>query len=725
MKRFLSLILVLSLLLGLGITAAAEDMSGQIVILHTNDTHGRIAHTETQVGFAGAAALKDYYESLGAYVLLLDAGDFSQGTNCINIYSGQNVIELMNMAGYDAACIGNHEFDYPVENLLKMQEDAQFELLCANVFAGDETLLPARMVFTTPEGVDIGVFSLLTVDSLNPQNTAGLDISMDEEELYDIAEAQVDAMEKIGCEYIVCLSHLGTDGGSEPFRSVDVIGRVPGIDLFIDGHSHTAFDDGEMVEDTLLVSTGEYFQNIGCVTIDGGDMAAKLIPAAEITEYDVAVNAVAEEYIAATEAKYSAHFATTLVNLNGTRTGGAAYDAMGDLVASFDVGNRTGETNLGDFAADAVLWQANRSMNGTVQAAMLNGGGIRETLPAGDLTRNDLITVFPFNNVVTVLEVKGSDLLEVIEAAVWCTPIANGSFPQVAGMELSIDTTVPYVPGEQYPGGTGYAPAEPGSRVTIHTVGGQAFDPDASYTIAVNDYMAMGGDNYYPFTRAAINHDTGVSLEDALINYVNEVCGGVIGLEYAQPKGRIKIDEDILSQFTDLDMSQWYVSCVRYAVKNGYIVGMGGGSFAPGENMTRVQYMTLLYRVGEAFGAYEHMETTGEKWFVPGTALANHYGFSWFTQEQLYAPITRWELTLATAKLFTDMYDGAEMASVRDELDFTDVAPEQAGTIGELYAAGLINGYTDGTFQPDGTAKRSEIAQIVYNMLEVVTPTAA
>ena len=183
------------------------------------------------------------------------------------------------------------------------------------------------------------------------------------------------------------------------------------------------------------------------------------------------------------------------------------------------------------------------------------------------------------------------------------------------------------------------------------------------------------------------------------------------------------MSDGVLDEFTDLAPGAWYEQSVSYAVENGYIVGLGGGLFQPDAEMTRAQYMTLLYRVGEKFGIYPDAETTGESWYVPGAALAQDYAFSW-TEEELMRPITRYELTIASARLLADMYDNASLEAQRESAGFSDVPEEAAELIDELYRAGLINGYEDGTFRPDGTAKRCEIAQIVYNMLEVVQPVA-
>lgn len=225
---------------------------------------------------------------------------------------------------------------------------------------------------------------------------------------------------------------------------------------------------------------------------------------------------------------YSGKFATTLYTLDGNRAPGV----------------RTQETNLGDFAADAYKYTAeayvaDNNLDYTIDGAIQNGGGVRATVEAGDISMDKLYTVFPFGNTVSIVTVTGAQLLEALEASCSACPEALGAFPQVSGIVFTIDTTVPYEKGEQYPDSTYYAPAKPGSRVTIQSVGGKDFDPEATYHIAVNNFMADGGDTYYVFSNVE-SVDTGVIDAEGLISYVNSL-NGVIGEEYATAKGNITI----------------------------------------------------------------------------------------------------------------------------------------------------------------------------------------
>ena len=288
-------------------------------------------------------------------------------------------------------------------------------------------------------------------------------------------------------------------------------------------------------------------------------------------------------------------------------------------------------------------------------------------------------------------------------------------------MEFTVDTRVDYAAGELYPDSTYHAPAEPGSRVTITSIGGEEFDPEAEYMIATNDLIAAGGESYYAFTRASYKFDIGISLEDALANYLSGPLGGTVGGQYASPQGRVRLIETALDEFADLTPGAWYEQSVGYAVENGYMVGAGNGEFRPDDDMTRAQYMTALYRIGESRGAYPEAETTGEDWAAAGARLAADYGLDW-TEEELSEPVTRYEIVFAANELRRDITDGAPLHCERPMAEFSDLAGsgERGELVSSLYAAGLINGYGDGTFRPDGTATRAEISQIIYNLLEVV-----
>lgn len=542
-KKLISLLTVVVMALGIAVPAMAEDtasMEGKLVVIHTNDMHGYYETTDTAIGIAGVAGLKDYYEAQGADVLLVDAGDFSQGNTLVGYYKGKNAAEYIVAAGYDAVSMGNHEFDYTFDILLdnmKVLTDGGVKVLDANVKSKEtgEAYFDDNAIFEM-DGIKVGVFGLDTAETLTKASPSNVKLVnfLDKDEMFKEAQAQVDELKAAGCDYVIALTHLGVDEESTGRRSADLAEAVTGLDLIIDGHSHTVMDGGEKVNDTLIVSTGSYLANVGTVVIDEAtkETTAKLISAADyastIAKYDETVTNLVAEDRAEVTAAYSEVFAKTEVHLEGTKA----------IV-------RSEETNLGDFTADAYLYTGNKyaeenELGISVDCAISNGGGIRTSVEPGDISMDTLVTIFPFGNNVVIVTITGEQLLEVLEASTFCTPETIGGFPQVAGIEYTLDTTVPYENGEQYPDSTYYAPAKAGSRVTINSVNGQPFDPEANYTVAVNAFQAEGGDTYYQLTQCSFYADTNVLDCDSLIEYVKSL-GGVIGQEYAEPQGRITI----------------------------------------------------------------------------------------------------------------------------------------------------------------------------------------
>ena len=530
MKKFVSLFLSLVMAFTLVVPTAWADepkeMTGKTVILHSNDVHGAIER------YAYMAALRDEYKGKGAEVILADAGDYSQGTAYVSITKGENAFDMMNAVGYDVATIGNHEFDYGWEQLKANADKATFKIVCADVLEGGATIFEPYTIIEKG-GVKIGFFGMQTPEAqtkANPALIQGLTF-LAGKDLYDCAQAQVDALETAGADVIICLSHLGVDASSEPNTSYDMLDNTNGIDMVIDGHSHTVM---KATAETPIQSTGTAFANIGVIVIDN---ATKKIVDNFLYEVpgtltaDTAVAAKAHEIMEHVNMEYGAVFAKSEVELNGAKAPN---------------GNRDGETNLGDLITDAMLWSIQKNPDSVTVPmenvlAITNGGGIRAPIHKGDVTKKDVNTVLPFGNTVAVVYVTGAELLEALEASTYCTPEAVGGFPQVSGIEFIVDTSAAYDANDTtYPGSTYYGPKSI-NRVTIIGVNGEEFDPEATYAVITNNFLAAGGDTYYAFANASAQFDTGLPLDEVLMDYITEELGGVIGEEYAQPQGRIVV----------------------------------------------------------------------------------------------------------------------------------------------------------------------------------------
>lgn len=540
--KLLSVAIVFALVLSMmsGVFAAVtlpgedDDLSGQLVILHTNDSHGRIKEDGTSMGMSAVKYLADRYENAGASVLILDAGDTLHGLPIVTASRGESAVDVMNAVGYSAMAPGNHDFNYGYEHILELEEEMNFPVLAANVtYEADGSLVFGDHIVITCGEYTIGVFGMATPETVtktNPNNVVGLDFN--EDNLAGIAQAQCDELKELGCDIIICLAHLGDDVSSTPYRSTDVLEQVTDIDLWIDGHSHSVLnDDGEahLVNGTLVASTGEYTKNIGVVTYDGAEFDAGLVHYADlcntyeqdgeiITEfygYDPEITALVQNYYDEMMEFYSEVVGHTDVLLNGTR----------EFV-------RTQETNLGDLAADAILAAAPNA-----DFALTNGGGIRANIEIGDITRYDLFTVFPFGNMVATVELTGAQIVYILEAATHACPGIDGAFPQVSGITFEIHTYIEYE-GE-------YAnPTNPGSRIQNVCINGEPIDLDATYVMATNDFLAAGGDTYAILAENFENSGVliGINLEDALINYIQNIDDNCAG--YAEPAGRIVIVDE-------------------------------------------------------------------------------------------------------------------------------------------------------------------------------------
>lgn len=505
------------------------NVNGKLVIVHTNDVHGRAVQAEDILGYTAVAALRDALVAEGAEVLLLDAGDASQGMPIVNMSKGEAAMDFMNAVGYDAMALGNHEFDWNSENALHLVDRANFPVLGANIVVRStgEPFVEQHVVFEKA-GRKIGVFGIDTPETATktaPNNVRDIQV-LKEQEMYDCAQAQIDALKDEGCDFIIMVCHLGVDEETAPNRSIDVVEHTIGIDLVIDGHSHTVMEGGEVHNNALITSTGSYLANIGWVIVDEDGLTAGLHHADNlISEEKVSalVNQVADEV----NGKLSEVIAQNEVHLEGDR----------EVV-------RRGESNLGDLSCDALLWGAKEMAGIEADFALVNSGGIRATIEAGDISELTIKTVYPFANTMVVADVTGAELLEALEASCFTLPDKLGGFPQVAGIEFTVDTSVPYESTEEYPGTTYGKPSNPGSRVTITSVNGKPFDVNAVYHMATIDFVMQGGDTYYVFAYSGktATVDTGLLMEDVISDYIRQALNSsVTAAQYGEPAGRIII----------------------------------------------------------------------------------------------------------------------------------------------------------------------------------------
>ena len=689
MRKFLSVLLAMAMVLSLSVTSFAADtdseakaeMAGKTVILHTNDVHGAIE------GYAYITALKADYEAKGAEVILVDAGDYSQGEVYVSDTKGLDAVEMMNVTGYDVVTLGNHEFDYGYAQLKENMTKADFKILCANVYGEDGTpIFDANYTYTTKSGVKIGFFGMETPEAqtkANPALIKGLKFDTD---LKAVAEKQLEALKDD--DVVIALSHLGVDDSSKPYTSYDLYNAAKGIDFIIDGHSHSVMIKGKNGEP--IQSTGTKFANIGVIVIDDASKKIEsnsLYEIKEDTAKDAAVAAAAQKIIDRIDKEYGAVFAKSKVELNGAKAPN---------------GNRDGETNNGDLITDAMLWKVMQNKEGlTVNedhvVAITNGGGIRAAIKVGDVTKKDIKTVLPFGNTIEVIYVTGTELLEALEASTFCVPESIGGFPQVSGISYTISTGAVYdANAETYPASTYYGPKSI-NRVTINSINGKEFKANDTYAVVTNNFCAEGGDTYYAFAAATSKFDTGVTLDMAVMDYITKELKGVIGEQYAAPQGRI-----LMNPFKDVKVSSWFGKYVIDLYNDGIINGTSATTYAPNDTLTWAAALKLLL---VSNGDLKAADATGADWSKNAIAKAAELGLVAADLDGAKA-ISRLEFCQVAAKL-------NKLAESKTESKFTDCAD---GYVMALVDAKVISGMTETTFEPAASLTRAQIAKIIYQL---------
>ena len=542
MKKLLSLFLTAAIACSLAVTASAAeepaaaasdpDLTGSIVILHTNDVHGGIA------GYAQVAAQKQYYQKCGAYVLLFDAGDFIQGDPTVSASQGETAVELMNLAGYDAAALGNHEFDYGMDQFLHIAKDlAKYPYLSANFTGKDGTpYFDAYKIFEV-KGVKVAFVGVCTPETFtkstptyfqdaNGNYIYGFCEGNNGADLYNAVQKAIDAAKAAGADYVIGLGHLGIDEQSSPWMSKEVIANTTGFDAFIDGHSHSTFSEtikDKSGKEVVFEQTGTKLANVGKIIIKADGT---------ITHENVDLNTVEPD------AEAAAYIQTITDKFDALQKQVVAKTSVELTINGADGKRavRNAETNLGDLCADAY-----RILLGA-DIAFVNGGGVRDNIKVGDITYGDIIKVHPFGNEACLVEVTGQQIKDALELGSAAYPGESGGFLQVSGLTYTINADIPssVVKNDK----SEFVKVDGAYRVSDIMVGGQPLDVNKTYTLASHNYMLKdAGDGYTMFgTKNVKLLKDGVMIDNqVLINYIVNNLGGVVGEQYAAPQGRITI----------------------------------------------------------------------------------------------------------------------------------------------------------------------------------------
>ncbi|MCA0985523.1 5'-nucleotidase C-terminal domain-containing protein [Halobacillus yeomjeoni] len=665
-------------------TSAAEKTT-KITILHTNDSHGRVFEGKYDgMGFSKLATLAKQKQAENPNTLLLDAGDTFHGTPFATLEKGESIVEIMNHLDYDGMAAGNHDFNYGQDRLLELADLSEFPVISANVRYQDSNnqLLPTHFIQEV-DGVKIGVFGLTTPETTyktNPKNIEGLAFT----DIVEEGKAMVKELQSQNVDLVIALTHLGTDASSTE-TSIKLAENVDGIDLIVDGHSHTVDNINKNGGETLIVSAGEYTKNLGIVELEF-DSSKKLISkeASRVTKEeasDIVKDSETESVINKIKKEQDQIMSEVVGKSNVILNGERNYV-------------RTGETNLGNLITNAMLAESDADV------AITNGGGIRASIDTGEITLGEIINVSPFGNYLVTKKMSGKTIKEALEHGVSDYPATKGAFPHVAGMSFSIDPK-----------------AEAGQRVKDLMIQGEDVQLDKVYTVATNDFLAAGGDDYGMFVDTELVNEYD-ALEEIMKSYIKANTPIELGDE-----NRV----NIALPFTDVDRSDWGYDHIEDLYGKGIFNGVSETMFGPHHTLTRVQLAALLVRTLE-------LEATQEAPFSDlGKAsesmqkeisAAYENGLVFGYEDNTFRPhqaVKRFEMALMIQRAYEKAMDTTIGGT--NNLPFEDldgVSRDALDAIQDVYFLGFMTGHDETTFEPYGDATRQQSAKVMDLFLQSV-----
>ena len=621
-KRLLSCIVCICMVLcSLNAVVFAKD-SETIVILYENDVHCAVE------GYSKLVAMKNELKSEYEYVGVVSSGDFVQGGTLGAVSKGEYIVELMNLVGYDAIAPGNHEFDYTISRLTELYELSETKYISCN-FAkiGEEKTYFEPYTIVSYGDVDIayiGIITPETITSARPsqfRNENGEIIyTFNESRLYELVQESIDEATEDGADYVIALSHIGYDESGELNDVTDVIENTEGLDVVLDAHSHSVIEEkivkDKSGDDVLLSSTGTGFENIGKLTIANGEFDTELVKTETYTKTDADVDA----YIAEINESYA--------ELGNRKIG----ESKVELITHNEEGVRlvrTAETNLGNLCSDALFFVTNADVS------YVNGGGLRAPIKSGDMTFNDIYSVFPFNNRIVTAEITGQVLLDMLEMSMISYPQEDGAFPHMSGITFSVNKSIPSsikvdengfftkVDGDYRVYDVKVLDKESGNY--------KALELDKKYILAAADYYILNfGSGMSMFKDAKVVESEGMLDVEVLERYITDNLNGVIGEEYKDVVNRITFTDgyenadnedkavtraeaivalwnmegspasDFAMKFDDVSAETPYAEAIRWAAAVKIVNGCSESSFAPDDVLTREQLAAILWRYAKS-----------------------------------------------------------------------------------------------------------------------------
>ena len=559
-NKFIAIFVCVLLLIGSMPIVAFASNNDDIIILYENDVHCEVT------GYSKLSAMKKELQKKYAYVGVVSCGDYIQGSSLGVISKGEYIVKLMNLVGYDAVTLGNHEFDYKLERLEELIAMMDTKPVCCNLQRIGETesyFKPYSIVsYGDVDIAYIGITTPSTITSSSPaqfKDEAGNFIyTFNPSNLYEVVQANIDAAEKEGADYIVAISHIGYAEDEEFGELEDIetlIRNTNGLDVVLDAHSHSVIEGRKIIDkggnDVLLSSTGTKFEYIGKLTISGNEFTTELVKTEDYQTTDPMVD------------EYLSQINSELYTLAESKV---AFSEV-DLITKDAEGNRlvrTTETNLGDLCADAMRYYTDADIG------YMNGGGIRADILSGDITLNTLLNVLPFNNTIVVAEVSGQTIKDMMEMTMMSWPAEDGSFPHLSGITFSVNTSIPssVITNEQEE----FIEVSGQYRVydiKVYNQEKETYEPidlDGTYTLAASNYFLLDcGSGMKMLENAKIIQNEGALDVEAVERYITEKLNGVVDRQYQEVTPNIMFTDGEISTSGNISPVLWIV-CIGAGV---------------------------------------------------------------------------------------------------------------------------------------------------------------
>ena len=533
-NKITAIILCVLLTLSVFPVWAFASNADDIVILYENDVHCAVE------GYSKLSAMKKELQKSYSYVGVVSGGDYIQGSSLGVVSKGEYIVKLMNLVGYDAVALGNHEFDYRLERLEELIGMMSTKPVCCNFQKVDESepyFEPYRIVsYGDTDIAYIGITTPTTITSSAPlqfkDENGEFIYTFNSSTLYEVVQSNIDSAKADGADYIVGVSHIGYADDSIYGDLEDVeslIKNTDGLDVVLDAHSHSVIESREITDkggnSVLLSSTGTKFEYIGKLTISDGFAETELIKTQDYQQTDPDVDAYIEQIYEEYKTLGERKVAYSEVDL-------LAYDGSGNRLV------RNNETNLGDLCAEAFRYATDADIG------YVNGGGIRSDIKKGDVTFNDLLNLMPFNNTVVLAEVNGQTIKDMMEMAVMVWPAEDGCFPHLSGITFSINTSIPSsVEVNEFEEFVGVSGEYRVYDIKIYNNETKQYEPlqlNKTYTLAASNYFLLEyGSGMNMLENAKIIRNDGMLDVEAVERYVVEELDGIIGQEYSQMNANI------------------------------------------------------------------------------------------------------------------------------------------------------------------------------------------